>query len=40
MINKVAHYDGFQSYGLLPYPSLKPGKKTLDANDIFEKSIS
>ena len=29
MINKVAHYDGFQSYGQKHYASLKPGKEAL-----------
>jgi len=38
MITKVAHYSGFQSYGDLPYPSLKPGKKTLESNTIFQES--
>ena len=37
MIPIVTHYGGFQSYGKLPYTSLKPGHKTLDFNDIYEK---
>ena len=38
MLPKIVHYDGFQSYGDLAYPSLKPGKKTLESNTIFEES--
>lgn len=38
MLNKVTGYTGFQSYGILPYPHLKPGKKTLDSNEIWQKS--
>lgn len=36
MLPKIAHYSGFQSYGDLPYPALKAGKKTNDANDVWE----
>jgi hypothetical protein len=37
MIPIVTHYGGFQSYGELPYTSLKAGHKALDFNDIYEK---
>lgn len=40
MIAKVVGYQGFQSYGDLPYANLKPGKKTLDSNEVWEKSIT
>lgn len=33
---KVAGYGGFQSYGVKPYPSRKPGN--LEVNDLFSKS--
>ena len=36
MIPKVTHYAGFQSYSSLPYPTLKPGKKTLDSNEVYQ----
>jgi len=39
MLSKVAHYAGFQSYGDLPYPSLKPGKKELESNTVFQETI-
>lgn len=38
MLPKVTGYTGFQSYGILPYPHLKPGKKTLDSNEVWQKS--
>lgn len=38
MLPKVTGYTGFQSYGILPYPHLKPGKKTLDSKEVWEKS--
>jgi hypothetical protein len=40
MIPIVTHYGGFQSYGKMPYTSLKPGHKTLDFDDIYEKCNS
>jgi len=36
---KVAHYAGFQSYGDLPYSSLKPGKKVLESNTVFQETV-
>lgn len=36
MIPKVVGYAAFQSYGDLPYPSLKAGKRTLDSNQVWE----
>jgi len=36
---KVAHYDGFQSYGDLAYPSLKPGRKDLQSNTVYEQTV-
>lgn len=30
MINNVAGYAGFKSYGDKPYSSMKPGQKRLD----------
>eukprot|EP01017_Pseudomicrothorax_dubius_P032737 TRINITY_DN4315_c0_g1_i4.p1 TRINITY_DN4315_c0_g1~~TRINITY_DN4315_c0_g1_i4.p1 ORF type:complete len:241 (-),score=55.06 TRINITY_DN4315_c0_g1_i4:250-972(-) len=38
MLPKVAHYAGFQSYSTLPYPSLKPGKESLDSNKIWSST--
>lgn len=37
---KIVGYQGFQSYGDLPYANLKVGKKTLDSNEVWEKSIN
>lgn len=37
MIPIVTHYGGFESYGKLPYTTLKPGHATNDFDDIFEK---
>jgi len=39
MLPKVAHYAGFQSYGDLAYPDLKPGKKQLESNTIFQETV-
>jgi len=39
MLPKVAHYAGFQSYGDLPYPSLKAGKKVLESNTVFQETV-
>ncbi|CAD8072699.1 unnamed protein product [Paramecium sonneborni] len=39
MIPKVVGYAAFQSYGDLPYPSLKAGKRTLDSNEIWEQTV-
>lgn len=39
MLPKVAHYAGFQSYGDLSYPDLKPGKKELESNTIFQDTV-
>jgi len=39
MLPKVAHYAGFQSYGDLPYPSLKPGRKVLESNTVFQDTV-
>jgi len=39
MLSKVAHYSGFQSYGDLPYPSLKAGKKQLESNTVFQETV-
>jgi hypothetical protein len=36
---KIAHYAGFQSYGDLPYPSLKAGKKQLESNTIYQETV-
>ena len=36
---KVVGYGGFQSYGVLPYPSNKMGKFAKQ-DEIYEKSIS
>ena len=33
---KVVGYAGFQSYGVKPYSSNKPGDK--DVNDLYAKS--
>lgn len=38
MVSKVVHYGGFQSYSDLPYPSLKPGKKELESNTIYQET--
>ncbi|KRW98195.1 hypothetical protein PPERSA_03397 [Pseudocohnilembus persalinus] len=38
MLPKVVGYQGFQSYGELPYPSLKAGKSKLSPNDVWEKN--
>ena len=35
---KIVGYGGFQSYGVLPYPSDKMGKHD-KPNEIYEKSI-
>lgn len=40
MIPKVVGYAAFQSYGDLPYPSLKAGKRTLDSNQVWEQSTN
>ena len=40
MLPKIAHYSGFQSYGELPYPSIKPGKLNNDTKEMFEESKS
>jgi len=39
MLPKVAHYAGFQSYGDLPYPYLKPGRKALDSNTVYQETV-
>jgi len=39
MLNKVAHYSGFQSYSDLPYPSLKAGKKQLESNTVYQDTV-
>jgi len=39
MLSKVAHYSGFQSYGDVAYASLKPGKKQLESNTIFQETV-
>jgi len=39
MLPKVAHYAGFQSYGDLPYPTLKAGKKVLESNTVFQETV-
>jgi len=39
MLPKVAHYAGFQSYGDLPYPSLKPGRKELQTNTVYQETV-
>jgi len=39
MLPKVAHYAGFQSYGDLPYPTLKAGKKALESNTVFQETV-
>ena len=39
MIDKVVGYHAFQSYGTLPYPSLKSGQRTLDTNVKWAQSI-
>jgi len=39
MLPKIAHYGGFQSYGDLAYPSLKPGKKQLESNTIYQETV-
>jgi len=39
MLPKIAHYGGFQSYGDLPYASLKPGKKQLESNTVYQETV-
>lgn len=39
MLNKVAHYAGFQSYSDLPYPTLKAGKKQLESNTVYQETV-
>jgi len=39
MLPKVAHYAGFQSYGDLPYPTLKAGKKVLESNTVYQETV-
>jgi len=39
MLPKVAHYAGFQSYGDLPYSSLKPGQKKLESDTVFQATV-
>jgi hypothetical protein len=39
MLPKIAHYAGFQSYGDLPYPHLKPGRKALDSNTVYQGTV-
>jgi len=39
MLPKVAHYSGFQSYGDLPYSSLKPGQKKLESDTVFQATV-
>jgi len=39
MLPKVAHYSGFQSYADLPYASLKPGRKELQTNTVWQDTI-
>jgi len=39
MLPKVAHYAGFQSYSDLPYPSLKPGRKQLESNTMYQETV-
>jgi len=39
MLPKVAHYAGFQSYGDLPYASLKPGRKELQTNTVYQETV-
>lgn len=38
MIPKVVGYTGYQSYGELPYPSLKAGKNKLAPNDLWSRT--
>jgi len=39
MLPKVAHYAGFQSYGDLAYPTLKPGRKELQTNTVWQETV-
>jgi len=39
MLPKVAHYAGFQSYADLPYASLKPGRKELQTNTVYQETV-
>lgn len=39
MLPRVAHYAGFQSYGDLPYASLKPGRKQLESNTVYQETV-
>ncbi len=36
MFPKIVGYGGFQSYGDLPYSTMKPVKENLAPNDIWE----
>lgn len=39
MLPKVAHYAGFQSYGDLPYSSLKPGQIKLESDTVYQQTV-
>ena len=38
MKTHIAGYKGFQTYGQLPYSSLKTGKEVLAPNNLWENS--